>query len=47
MRFGGDETARDRMSHTITAAQTLGVDLDTEKRVWVLADNTVAEVTVS
>lgn len=47
MTFDGDETAQTRMGRTIAAAIALGVDLKTYKQVWVLADNTVAEVTVS
>lgn len=47
MIFDGDETSQDRMSRTISAAMALGVDTNTEKRTWVLADNTIAEVTVA
>lgn len=47
MKFDGDETAQTRMGRTISAAIALGVDLNTEKRIWVLADNTVAEPTVA
>lgn len=47
MKFDGDETAQTRMGRTISAAIALGVDLNTEKRTWVLADNTVAEPTIS
>lgn len=46
MVFDGDETAQTRMGRTIAAAIAQGVDLETTKRTWVLADNTVAEVTV-
>lgn len=46
MVFDGDETAQTRMGRTIAAAIAEGVDLDTETRIWVLADNTVATVTV-
>lgn len=46
MVFDGDETAQTRMGRTIAAATVLGVDLDTTKQVWVLADNTVAEPTI-
>lgn len=46
MIFDGDETAQTRMGRTIAAAIAEGVDLDTETRIWVLADNTVATVTV-
>ena len=47
MKFDGDETAQTRMGRTISAAMALGVDLNTEKRIWVLADNTVAEPTIA
>ena len=47
MTFDGDETAQTRMGRVISAAIALGADLNTEKRIWVLADNTVAEVTVA
>lgn len=46
MKFDGDETAQTRMGRTIAAATGLGVDLDTTKQIWVLADNTVAEPTI-
>lgn len=41
MIFDGDETAQSRMARAITAAETAGQN----STVWVLADNTVAEVT--
>ena len=41
MVFDGDEMAQSRMARAVTAAETAGLD----KTVWVLADNTVAEVT--
>ena len=47
MKFDGDETAQTRMGRTISAAIALGVDLNTETRTWVLADNTVAEPTIA
>lgn len=47
MKFDGDETAQTRMGRTISAAMALGVDLNTEKRTWVLADNTIAEPTIA
>lgn len=47
MKFDGDETAQTRMGRTISAALALGVDINTEKRIWVLADNTVAEPTIA
>lgn len=46
MRFDGDEQAQTRMGRTVAGAVALGLDLETEKRQWVLADNTVAEVTI-
>lgn len=47
MKFDGDENSQTRMGRTIAAAVALGVDLTTEKRTWVLADNTIAEVTIA
>lgn len=47
MAFDGDETAQTRMGRTIAAAIALGVNLQTYTQVWVLADNTVAQVTVA
>ena len=47
MTFDGDETAQTRMGRTISAAMALGVDLNTEKRTWVLADNTIAKPTIA
>lgn len=47
MKFDGDETAQTRMGRTISAAMAQGVDLNTEKRTWVLADNTVAKPTIA
>lgn len=47
MSFDGDEASQTRMGRTIAAAVALGVDLTTEKRTWVLADNSIAEVTIS
>ena len=47
MKFDGDEIAQTRMGRTISAAMALGVDLNTEKRTWVLADNTVAKPTIA
>lgn len=41
MTFDGDETSQSRMARAITAAETAGQNAT----VWVLADNTVAEVT--
>jgi hypothetical protein len=47
MMFDGDEDAQTRMGRTISAAVALGEDLNTTTRTWVLADNTVASVTVA
>ena len=41
MTFDGDEQAQSRMARAITAAETAGL----ESTVWVLADNTVKNVT--
>lgn len=46
MRFDGDEVAQGRMGRTVAAAIADGADLATTKRQWVLADNSVASVTV-
>ena len=47
MLFDGDETSQTRMGRTIAAAIALGVDIQTYTQVWVLADNTVAQVTIA
>lgn len=47
MLFDGDEEAQTRLSRTISAALALGVDIETERRTWVLADNTVAQPTIA
>lgn len=47
MTFDGDETAQTRMGRTIAAAIALSVDIQTYKQVWVLADNTVANVAIA
>lgn len=47
MKFDGDEESQTRMGRTIAAAVALGVDLTKEKRTWVLADNSIAEVTIA
>lgn len=47
MAFDGDEESQTRMGRTIAAAVALGVDLTTERRTWVLADNSIAEVTIA
>lgn len=46
MQFDGDEESQTRMGRTIVAAVALGVDLATEKRTWVLADNSIAQVSI-
>lgn len=46
MVFDGDETAQDRMTRAITMFTSSGLPPDTTTE-WVLADNTVANVTVS
>lgn len=45
MVFDGDEEAQQRMSRTVAIATANGMAMDTET-TWVLADNTVAQVTV-
>lgn len=47
MIFDGDEESQTRMGRTIAAAVALGVDLTTETRVWVLADNSIATPTIA
>lgn len=47
LTFDGDEASQTRMGRTIAAAVALGADLAAEKRTWVLADNSIAEVTVA
>lgn len=46
MRFDADEESQTRMGRTIAAAVALEVDISAEKRTWVLADNSIAEVSV-
>ena len=46
MVFDGDETAQDRMARAITMFQASSLPEDTTT-AWVLADNTVAQVTVA
>ena len=46
MVFDGDETAQDRMARAITMFNANNLPADTVTP-WVLADNTVAEVTVA
>lgn len=45
MVFDGDETSQERMSRTITAAVATGEDMSATT-TWVLADNTVAKVSI-
>lgn len=45
--FDGDEESQTRMGRTIAAAIALDVDIQTYTQVWVLADNTVATVTIA
>jgi hypothetical protein len=46
MTFDGDETAQDRMARAITMFQASSLPED-YTTAWVLADNTVAQVTVA
>lgn len=46
MVFDGDETAQNRIARVIAAALLMGVDANTTKQTWVLADNTVAQPTI-
>ena len=46
MEFDGDEKAQDRMARAITMFKANNLPADTVTQ-WVLADNTVAEVTVT
>lgn len=46
MAFDGDEESQTRMGRTIAAAVALGVDLSAERRTWVLADNSIAQVSI-
>lgn len=45
MVFDGDEISQERMSRTITAAVATGEDMSATT-TWVLADNTVAQVSI-
>lgn len=45
MTFDGDETSQDRMTRAITMFTSSGLPEDTTTS-WVLADNTVAQVTI-
>ena len=45
MVFDGDETSQERMARTITAAVATGEDMSATT-TWVLADNTVAQVSM-
>lgn len=46
MKFDGDEEAQSRMSRTVATAIARGVDIKSETRTWVLADNTIAHPTI-
>lgn len=46
MVFDGDETSQERMARTITAAVATGEDMNATT-TWVLADNTVAQVSIT
>lgn len=46
LKFDGDEESQTRMGRTIAAAVAIGVDLATEKLTWVLADNSIAQVSI-
>lgn len=46
MVFDGDEVAQERMARTITAAVATGEDMSATTN-WVLADNTVAKVSIT
>lgn len=46
MVFDGDEISQERMSRTITAAVATGEDMSATT-TWVLADNTVAQVSIT
>ena len=45
MVFDGDEVAQERMARTVTAATSTGASMD-DTTVWVLHDNTIAQVTI-
>ena len=45
MEFDGDEKAQGRMSRTVSIATANGMPMTTET-TWVLADNTIAQVTL-
>lgn len=47
MVFDADETSQNRMSRVVAGAQALGVDLNTTTQIWVLANNTIAQLTVA
>lgn len=46
MEFDGDEESQSRMSRTISSAVAQGADLSATMRTWVLADNSIAEVSI-
>ena len=46
LEFDGDEESQQRLSRTITAATATGASME-DKTTWVLADNTVAQVSIA
>lgn len=46
MVFQGDEESQQRLSRTITAATATGASME-DKTTWVLADNTIARVSIA
>lgn len=46
MEFDGDEESQQRLSRVVSIASTLGVDIDNTYQTWVLANNTIAQVTI-
>ena len=46
MKFDGDEESQQRLSRTITAATATGASME-DKTTWVLADNTIAQVSIA
>lgn len=47
MVFNADETSQDRIARVLAAAQTLGYEPETTTQLWVLADDTYANVTIA